>query len=469
MDTTAGRRKIRKIEKDPEGDFYPHDVNMYIEPPATIVQLAEFEELALERLQLLRVIEQASLKGSKPYSEEWKKTIKEDLSKIGLKKYIRLMSGYNGTNDQDNQARRADHISHFILRLAYCRSEDLRRWFISKEMDWFKIKFLAQTPQGVMDFLKVNNLTYRPISEEEKSLKKNELVTSTPGVTDVSVDATDFYKVPFTDVLLLVKNRRVHVTKGYAYIPTQDLVVCIQTKFRAKLSEALNVSKTMLPYLDDERINSLLSNLHNMYTGKSYVIDENDTEHIDPAHLDAYAKKQFPLCMRHLHEVLRTQHHLKHKGRLTYGLFLKGIGLSYEDAMDFWRQEFTKKLDSDKFEKQYAYNIKHTYGKVGNMTNYSPYSCVKIITDSVGPGEHHGCPFKHWDASVVKQKLVEHGIGAEGVTSVMDLVTNGHYQIACTKYFEYVHGQAPSTTINHPNQYFQESINLAKEKSSRKN
>nr|CAH7752526.1 unnamed protein product [Callosobruchus chinensis] len=448
MDTTTGRRKIRKIEKDPEANCYPHDVNMYSDPPANIIQLAEFEELALERLQLLRIIEQAALKGSKPFSEEWKKTIKEDLSKIGLKKYIRLMSGYNGNSDQDHQARRADHISHFILRLAYCRSEDLRRWFLSKEMDWFKIKFLAQTSQGVMNFLSINNLTYRPISNEDKNMKKNEIVMSTPGVSDVSVDTTDFYRVPFTDVLSLVRSRRVHISKGFAYIPTQDLVVCIQSKFRAHLSEKLNIYNHKIPYMDDDRINSLLSNLHNMYTGKSYV-DEGDTEHIDPAHLDPYSKKHYPLCMRHLHEVLRSQHHLKHKGRLTYGLFLKAIGLSYEDAMEFWRQEFTKKMDLDKFEKQYTYNIKHSYGKVGNMTNYSPYSCVKIITDSIGPGEHHGCPFKHWDATVVKQKLVEHGVGAEGVSSVMDLVTNGHYQIACTKYFEYVHGQAPSATISH--------------------
>ena len=32
---------------------------------------------------------------------------------------------------------------------------------------------------------------------------------------------------------------------------------------------------------------------------------------------------------------METQHHLKYKGRLQYGLFLKGIGLSMEEAIRF--------------------------------------------------------------------------------------------------------------------------------------
>lgn len=89
----------------------------------------------------------------------------------------------------------------------------------------------------------------------------------------------------------------------------------------------------------------------------------------------------------------------------------------YDTAMEFWRMEFTKVMDSDKFEKSYLYNFKHQYGKVGNMTNYSPYSCIKIISNNVGPGEHHGCPFKHWDPSILRQKMNEHGLNSEGLNS----------------------------------------------------
>lgn len=59
--------------------------------------------------------------------------------------------------------------------------------------------------------------------------------------------------------------------------------------------------------------------------------------------------KSFPLCMRQLHQSLRENHHLRHGGRMQYGLFLKGIGLSLEQALQFWRSEFVKgKVDADK-------------------------------------------------------------------------------------------------------------------------
>lgn len=59
--------------------------------------------------------------------------------------------------------------------------------------------------------------------------------------------------------------------------------------------------------------------------------------------------KSFPLCMRQLHQSLRENHHLRHGGRMQYGLFLKGIGLSLEQALQFWRSEFIKgKVDADK-------------------------------------------------------------------------------------------------------------------------
>ena len=66
--------------------------------------------------------------------------------------------------------------------------------------------------------------------------------------------------------------------------------------------------------------------------------------------------------------------------------------------MRFFQAEFTKIMTHDQFSKEYAYNIRHRYGKEGKRTEYSPYGCYKLIMDMApGPGEYHGCPYKHYD------------------------------------------------------------------------
>ncbi len=52
--------------------------------------------------------------------------------------------------------------------------------------------------------------------------------------------------------------------------------------------------------------------------------------------------------MQNLHQGFTQNHHLKHWGRQQYGLFLKGIGMSLEEAMKLWKTEFCKVMDPDK-------------------------------------------------------------------------------------------------------------------------
>ena len=76
--------------------------------------------------------------------------------------------------------------------------------------------------------------------------------------------------------------------------------------------------------------------------------------------------------MRHTYNCLVQDGHLKHSGRMQLGLFLKGVGLSLEEALMFWRRSFFKKTD-DAFQKDYAYNIRHNYGMEGKRADYPPY------------------------------------------------------------------------------------------------
>lgn len=158
MDFTTRPRKNReeasprphiKIEHE---DLYPHNVLLYDKPPIQDITLEEFEELALNRLKVLRIIEQESTKGNRIYSDEWKQAIKEELKREGLNNYDRLLKvGSSGKIELDIQARRADYISHFILRFSYCRSTDMIRFVFSFLLfKFFQSIFFNLIPDGLL-------------------------------------------------------------------------------------------------------------------------------------------------------------------------------------------------------------------------------------------------------------------------------------------------------------------------------
>lgn len=416
MDLNIRRKSTKTPVTGSLVERYPHDLQMYKIPPTEEINLKEFETLALERLTLLRSLATATtLKGLRAFSEEWKEYIVGELRNHGLKYYSRLFeNSRSSTTDADMQARRKDHIAHFILRLAYCRNEELRRWFVARELELFKMRFINMSGDAVEAFFKLNNLCYNNITDEEKNSLIVFLRDSTPNPSPphTNVDNMKFYKVKFFEVLDLVKSRKVFLSGGYVYIPHRDFVSVLSAQFRTHLRQSLAVACHHLGEIEqDERLVCLLKGLHQTYTGNDYTATK---AFVPIESIDSLSVKSFPLCMRQLHEQLRMAHHLKHGGRLQYGLFLKGIGVTLEDSLRFWREEFTKIMDLDKFEKGYAYNVRYNYGKEGSKKNYSPFSCLRIINETIGPGDCHGCPYRHCDVSTLKNKLQGYGIDPQG-------------------------------------------------------
>jgi Eukaryotic-type DNA primase, large subunit len=176
---------------------------------------------------------------------------------------------------------------------------------------------------------------------------------------------------------------------GFAYIEIKDAKILLENFFKMRLNESTKQTKKILPYLEEmnEIVAEFLEKIDSLSLGaKDYSkLNINRKDKINLADLDLLAARSFPLCMREMHKYLRANHHLKHWGRLQYGLFLKGIGLTLEDSIKFWRAEFTKKMTNDKFEKGYLYNIRHSYGKEGKRADYTPWTCAKIIQHS-SPG-----------------------------------------------------------------------------------
>ncbi|CAI7861670.1 unnamed protein product, partial [Closterium sp. NIES-54] len=356
-------------------------------------------------------------------------------------------------------ARRKDVISHYILRLSYCRTEELRRWLLAQESALFRHRFRAETPENQRWFLESNGLPYRAIGVAEMTGVREKLtqVARSLNLPVPNVDSV-FYKVPFEEVPDLVASRRVYLEKGFAFVPRDQLAAIVVGQFRAKLSKALvATNRKWLAHIQEdeqERLTPVIEALSTRYLGPDFS-QPGESAEVSLRDLDVVARQSFPLCMRHLFFKLREEHHLRHGGRMQLGLFLKGIGLRLEDALTFWRSEFSRKLGAERFDKEYAYSIRHNYGKEGKRTDYTPFSCVKVIMSTPGVGDHHGCPFKHFSEDNLRAAISRMGVSSgSAMDEIMQKTRQQHYQISCALTFEASQGAACPTGITHPNQYF---------------
>lgn len=321
------------------------------------------------------------------------------------------------------------------------------------EIFWYKFNHL--TPKEILAFKKAYDLNIEPVDQEEKMAVREGLLDSTSEKSTFKIEDMDFYKVKFTQVLDIVGKRKCFLKNGYAYVSASDFGHIIAPKYEKFIERGLEEHAELLPQLeDDERIYSIIKNLHTSYSGKDYTVGANE---VAIENLDQLSKKSYPLCMRMCHDSMRATHKLKHNGRMQYQLFLKGIGVTLEDCIRFFREEFNRILDSaDKFDKNYLYNIRHNYGKEGSRINYAPHSCMKIINqNSISADDIHGCPFRLYNPPDLKAKLVNYGLGTIHAEEVTDYARRGHYQIACQRYFEVVHDTKLLEGINHPNRYFE--------------
>ena len=135
------------------------------------------------------------------------------------------------------------------------------------------------------------------------------------------------------------------------------------------------------------------------------------------------------------------------------------------DSLRFFQNEFTKIMSVETFTKEHQYNIRHCYGKEGKRTNYSPYSCMKIIMGAPpGPGQAHGCPYRHLDEQHLSSLLGAVNVNGAQRETVLGQVRKSNFQVACQRHFELTHPGAFSKGVNadgvgnHPNSWTQASL-----------
>ncbi|DBA73367.1 TPA: hypothetical protein ACH3X1_011411 [Trebouxia sp. C0004] len=439
-------------------------LSFYTDPPSTIICIEDFERYAIDRLRVLKGIEEAKAKGFKPHEvqEKARKLANEHLKALDPKQNLFK-----------------DHASHFVLRLAYCRTEELRRWFLTHESELFKARFSDEPPKAQVAFMTQAGLEYDQCTPDELNesihpsgrplwallAQVEESKWNQQVATEIKQDvpgSRSFFKVDFEQVPDLVASRKVFLRHGQAYVFKTDVASLVVGHFRSQLSRALvTTSRKWASHIaaeESERLTPVVEALSTRYLGPDYGDLQRPAGEVALADLPRLAHESFPLCMLNMFDALKRDHHLKHTGRQQLGNFLKGIGLSLDSALAFWRTEFAKGgMPEDKYKKEHMYNIRHSYGKEGKRVNYTPASCMSVINSQPGEGVVHGCPYKTFDKDSLTAALTRLHVEPQAIRAAVAKQQGNHFQLGCAAAWEGAHGCECVTGINHPNQYYSES------------
>ena len=362
-----------------------------------------------------------------------------------------------------------DISTHFILSLVFCPSESDRTWFINQETKLFQYK-IEKNKYNIYETLKELGIPLSKYSKNDESIKKK-IYFYSPNYKN---ENEEIYIVNFEYALSLIEKRSYYLNQGYVYIPKSQISELLSTIFKEKLLKTINkINQNRENLLYDSRIRNLI-NYFERYREQKANERENQIKEIPleeklkkASDIDIYYKSTFPLCMYEIQKHINKYSHLMHFGRLQYTLFLKGTGLPIDECLQFFRRKYEKRTPGDKFDKQYAYNIRHSYGLEGKRSDYTPYSCSKIINmNSPNSEECHGCPFKNYSDEKLSDILnFDFKLSLLDRLEIIDKKKNHEYQVCCIKMFNALFkGEDYERVGIHPNGYFSSAMKILRKK-----
>jgi len=466
----------KAVASNSPGAYQADDLGLsfYGDAPNVEVSIRDFEEYARDRLKVLHTIDRICGFNTPLHAiGELRPRVAKELADSRLTLAYPLASNASVFLDQKVEFVRRDSISHFALRLAFCKSRESREWFLRQEQRLFVMRFETLSTDAREAFFAASGVRCKKF--EGTATQLEELQLATPGAKIWKEGAGRpeydrvFYEMSFFEVSPnLISTRRVLLRGGVAYVPSSEVKMILAKLFKDRLTTTLDVAFRGLPTaLADPRVGGFLRDLQE-YGMQLLVAPKSNTDNpgdqLTLENFEAYSVRSFPPCMRRLVEKQReTKKHLKHAGRLQLRPFLKDCGFTFEASLAWWKQEICRdaEVDTTSFEKNYAYDIEHAYGKKGHLQGQNCFGCPKIIGfPGEAAGQAHGCPFRHMETPALNQLLHRWHVPEETVQEILNLITHGkHFQLACIEYFKAQHpGHTGDGVGNTPDDFFKESL-----------
>ena len=401
----------------------------------------------------------------------------EELIELGKRK-IDLLLEISRRSSEDNFLQYTEDnfvevVGGLALRLAVALSEDrfFKSWLLENEGDLFVIRFKNCSFNEKLLILKdlfgdiligwgeitgYFNLSKDTIWQEffylvkdyyAKSRKDTSHLISSFLNNDLGVVAVRFWSAP-----RLLKRKRGILVNGWIITWTDFLFREAKWKFQKKLEEHI-IKLISEKKSGSERLLSLedaIKEIIDYWRKKRDVVAPRVSISIKGEKL--YERDDlWPLCMRILLSRLSTTGYLQHGERLQLGLFLKRLGMSLEEQLQFWYKFAVDNVGMswDEFEKKGGYYIRHIYGVVGSRKDYEAPKCDTIISK-------YFCPFKTLQTEQLKEIIssLYPGFDEKVIKEILHLARIGEPKKACLKLLSsLVNKKLKMEEILHPLQF----------------
>ncbi|XP_012140054.1 DNA primase large subunit [Megachile rotundata] len=368
-----------------------------------------------------------------------------------------------------------DKIGHFTLRLLASTSKDLCDYWFTREKLFFRTRLNHILPRQLYRLFRSILRQLQPFPDKETLINKtltnlcNFFSKSSVFKHLVSTCNNDckLFKTTVRFELLpdLVRKRELELNAGFAIVHCSNWKEIIASLFTTYITKELICMKSKGQYILNQD-----TRFHCLYQKVRYKVFKNSSllhnGRISKSNIDIEAK-YFPLCMQHLHMKLRNVHRLSHYARFHYSLFLKDGGMHIEEAINYWKEEYSKPHsctsvcahDWQSSEKKFIYSIRHLYGLEGSRKNYNSPSCKLMFANISSPMYEGGCPFKHFDRNTL-HNLLSLSLPNNQVNKILATISSQNPQNSCAEVFKILSQTNNSNvTITSPLQYYLKMIN----------
>lgn len=326
-----------------------------------------------------------------------------------------------------------DEISHFACRLICSTIPWAFNWLLLAETKLLKERIRNLKISEIKQFFftvlmkKYKNLVFTDsavfINQNTEFSIQN---TEENSVSDVLPIKVHFSKAP--DIL---RSTSEMIIDGYFTLSDELISKIIINEYHSHLYNSLSNLRSNNSLKTDDRFLNISSEL--------FTEQKSDSNQLN------LILKKSPPCMNVIIERMRNEKHLKYNDRVILIRYLKSTGLSVNDCIEFFKNNFS--CDTTRFEREFVYAIRHNYGLEGKRADYKTFSCMQIIGMSA-------CPFTS-NQNISDYLKTRNLIDIED--TLKEETVNRNFTKACTKLCEHTNKKENIELINTPVAYFKHS------------